>query len=323
MMGLVQLERTARLAVFDPTPILTIAIEPGDERGPELHIHPGGQGVWVTHMASALGAEVVLCAGLGGEPGHVLASELGRRGIDLRAVRLSGRTGSYVHDRRSGARVELSATKGPRFTRHECDELYGIALAAALDAGRVMLTGPRDSDAVPGSVYRRLAGDLRANGVTVMGDVAADHLMDTLAGGLDLLKISCHELIEAGLAEPGDDETTTMACAEELARLGAEAVVVSRGADPAIALVEKQHYAIEGPRLEASDPQGTGDSMFAAIGVGLAGGLPMLDALRLGAAAGALNVTRRGMGTGRAEEVWRLMAHVHLRPLDRRRPIAD
>jgi len=52
------------------------------------------------------------------------------------------------------------------------------------------------------------------------------------------------------------------------------------------------------PAFESLDQRGTGDSMFAATGVGLARGMGMIEALRLGMAAGALNATRRGLGTG-------------------------
>jgi 1-phosphofructokinase len=60
------------------------------------------------------------------------------------------------------------------------------------------------------------------------------------------------------------------------------------------------------PLFEALDHRGTGDSMFAATGVGPARGLSMIDALRLGMAAGALNATRRGLGSGTRDEIERL-----------------
>jgi 1-phosphofructokinase len=65
-----------------------------------------------------------------------------------------------------------------------------------------------------------------------------------------------------------------------------------------------------GPAFEPLDESGAGDSMFAATGVGLARGMSMLEALRLGVAAGALNATRRGLGTGTRDEIGRLAAHV-------------
>ena len=73
---------------------------------------------------------------------------------------------------------------------------------------------------------------------------------------------------------------------------------------------------LAGPVFEALDHSGAGDSMFAAAGVGLSRGMEMLDALRLGMAAGALNATRRGLGTGTRQEIERLAAHVTLRPAD-------
>jgi 1-phosphofructokinase len=61
-----------RVTVFGPHPILGITIElrGGDED--EIHVHPGGQGVWVARMAGEMGAYPVLCGLLGGETGTLL-----------------------------------------------------------------------------------------------------------------------------------------------------------------------------------------------------------------------------------------------------------
>jgi 1-phosphofructokinase len=74
------------------------------------------------------------------------------------------------------------------------------------------------------------------------------------------------------------------------------------------------HVELAGPVFEALDHHGPGDSMFAATGVGLARGMSMVDALRVGMAAGALNATRRGLGTGTRDEIERLAAHVTIVP---------
>ena len=91
---------------------------------------------------------------------------------------------------------------------------------------------------------------------------------------------------------------------------------MSRASAPAL-LIEGGAVAAEvelvGPVFEALDHRGTGDSMFAATGVGLARGMSTTDALRLGMAAGALNATRRGLGTGTREEIERLASHVTVR----------
>jgi len=61
-------EPSARVAVFAPSPLLTITIEPGTDR-PEVHLHAGGQGVWAARLAATLGAEVTLAARWAASPG--------------------------------------------------------------------------------------------------------------------------------------------------------------------------------------------------------------------------------------------------------------
>ncbi len=304
----------AQIAILAPSPILTVTIEPGDESGPETHYHPGGQGVWVAHMAAALEAEVVLCVALAGEAGTVLEGLLEAPRIEVRSTAAHGRSGSYVHDRRSGERVVVASTDGPRLWRHETDELYGATLAAGLEAGTVALTGPQPPDALPPDFYRRLAVDLGTNGVTVIGDLTGGALEGALAGRLELLKISHEELIAEGLAE-GPAPEQLLAGIRELRHRGARGVIISRAAEPALAMLDGRLYELAGPRLEPSDPTGAGDSMFAGIAVALADERSIIEAFKLGVAAGALNVTRRGLGTGRRTEVERLLPHVHVSDL--------
>ena len=94
----------------------------------ELHIHPGGQGVWQARLITALDVSVTLCACAGGEIGRVLERLIADEG-GLRVVRGDTATGWYVHDRRNGERVEIAEHPGQPLTRHDIDELYGMALA--------------------------------------------------------------------------------------------------------------------------------------------------------------------------------------------------
>jgi 1-phosphofructokinase len=304
-----------RLAVFGPSPLLTVTIEAGADR-PEVHLHAGGQGFWVARLAATLGAEVVLCCALDGEPGHVLKALIEVEPLIVRAADAATPNGVYVHDRRSGDRVEVVSVDSRPLARHASDELYGIALGAGLDADVTLITGCEPSDVVDAELYRRLVRDLRANGKVVIADVTGPPLRATLEAGVELLKLSEEELAGEQYAA-GDAPADIVAGAERLHAAGARRVLISRGSAPALLIEDDTISAgieLGAPVFEALDQRGTGDSMFAAIGVGLARGMSMIDALRLGMAAGALNATRRGLGTGTRDEIERLAAHVTVNP---------
>jgi 1-phosphofructokinase len=310
------------LVVFAPSPLLTVTVEAADTPGQEIHLHAGGQGFWAARMAALLGVQVSLCCALGGESGAVLRALIARENVELLSVDCAASNGVYIHARRGGVREQLARTASKRLSRHEADELYGLALSAALDANVALLTGVDPSSVLDSEIYRRLAGDLRSNGVTVIADLAGSSLKAALAGGLDLLKISEEEVLSGGLAHSAS-VTDLMEALQGLHDSGAQTVLISRAEEPALVLdgAGGRYLELVGPRVEALEPRGTGDSMFAALGASLAGGQELDAALRLAMAAGCLNATRHGLGTGTRQQIQRLSSHIEITELTA--PVAE
>lgn len=300
--------------VFAPDPRLTVTIDqPADET--EIHLHPGGQGVWQARMVKCLGVPVVLCAGLGGEIGQVLEPLLASEGVELRVIHRGSSSGGYVHDRRDGARHEIASVPGHPLARHELDELYNLALSEGLGAAVSILSGPGQPALVAPEIYRRLAADLGRNGGRVVADLSGPHLAAVLSSGISVLKVSHEELIRDGLARD-DTEAELARVLRALHANGADSVVVSRAEQPALVLIDGEVAALDMPRLEVADPRGAGDSMTAGVAAVLAQGGDIRLAVRTGAAAGALNVTRHGLGTGRPDAIAGLVERVRLTPVD-------
>ncbi len=310
------------LVVFTPSPLLTVTVEEADTPGQEIHLHAGGQGFWVARMAALLGVEVSLCCALGGESGAVLRALIARENVELLSVDCAASNGVYIHARRGGVREQVARTASKRLSRHEADELYGLALSAGLDANVVLLTGADPSSVLDSEIYRRLAGDLRSNGARVIADLAGAALKAALAGGIDLLKISEEEVLNEGLAHSAS-VTDLMEALRRLHESGAQTVLISRAEEPALVLdgASGRYLDLVGPRVEALEPRGTGDSMFAALGASLAGGEELDAALRLAMAAGCLNATRHGLGTGTRQQIQQLSSHIEITELTA--PVAD
>jgi 1-phosphofructokinase len=301
------------LVVFAPSPLLTITVEGADTPRQEIHLHAGGQGFWVARMAALLGAQVSLCCALGGESGAVLRGLIARENVELLDVECAASNGVYIHARRAGVREQLARTEARRLSRHEADELYGVAFSAALDAGAALLTGVDPPTVLESEIYRRLAGDLRSNGVQVIADLAGAPLKSALAGGVDLLKISEEEILAEGIASGASVDDLLDALAA-LHGSGARTVLISRAEEPALVLdgANGRYLQLTAPRVETLEPRGTGDSMFAALGASLATGQGLDDALRLAMAAGCLNATRHGLGTGTRQQIQQLSSHIEI-----------
>lgn len=307
------------IAVFAPSVWLTVTIERNIQDADDIHLHAGGQGIWVARMLRQLGQSPVVCAPVGGESGRAFQGLSAEWGIDLRAVATSAASPVEITDRRdSDERHRLARTAPPVLTRHETDELYNVTLEMALSAGTCVVTGQFPERSVPTSFYGRLGRDLERYGVRVVGDFHDQELDAYLDGGtLDVLKVSDGDLVADGLIEAGDrSEASALRAARSLQQRGAKAVVISRSDNPVVARFPDGTYRVTGPELEKVDSQGSGDSMTAAFAASVVAGIDTEPMLARAWAAGAANITRRGSGGASAGLVDELLRRVEVERIE-------
>jgi 1-phosphofructokinase len=300
-----------RITVFAPNPLLGIAIEARGGRD-DIHLHPAGQGVWLTRMAGELGGEPILCGFAGGETGKLLEPLLARLPGERRLVRTSSPSGCYVLDRRSGERVLVAQAFSEPVSRHELDDLFATTVTAAASSQVLAVCNPYPAETIPVEIYGSLVADVRAAGVPVVVDLSSPRLESALAGRPELVKLNDWELAEyvrGPVSEPRD----LRAAAERLRDAGAGVVVVTRGGDPAFVFDDRGPSELAPPRFERGTREGCGDSMMGGVVAALAAGEDVRSALIQGAAAGAVNFLRHGLGTGSRATVAELAPKVRLR----------
>jgi 1-phosphofructokinase len=278
----------------------------------DVHIHPGGQGVWLTRMAGELGADPVLCGFLGGESGVILETLLEGLPGERRMVRTATPSGSYVLDRRSGERVAVAQSLSEPVSRHELDDLFATTVSAALGSRVLAVCNSYPGHVVPLETYGDLVADVRAAGVPVIADLSTPRLDSALRGGPDLVKLNDWELAEYVYGPVGSPRELR-AAAERLRAAGAGTVVVTRGPAPAFCLDADGPWEIVPPRFERGTREGCGDSMMGGVAAALAAGRDMRFALVQGAAAGAVNFLRHGLGTGSRSAVQEVVQSVEVR----------
>ncbi|WP_298039801.1 PfkB family carbohydrate kinase [uncultured Microbacterium sp.] len=301
------------VTILAPSPTLTVTVE-DHPQGSEIHNHAGGQGVWQARMLRRLGIPVTMCCLLTGEVGRTLRHLLEDEDVTVQALTREGRGSAYVHDRRGGRRIVVDEEEGDPIGRHDLDDLYSAMLRCSEHSRIAVLSGPAGDDSIPADFYRRLTIDLRAAGLTVIADLAGERLRAVVDGQVDVLKVSHEELVADGLVS---EETVPqiIAAMQQLRADGAGAVIVTRASEPLLLADADGVREITPPPFEENESRGAGDSLTAGVIAALSRGESLDEAMTLGAAAGALNVTRHGLGTGDAELIESLRQKVSVRDL--------
>jgi 1-phosphofructokinase len=304
------------IAIFAPVLYLTVTIEATSSGDDEVHIHPGGQGFWISRMLRHLDETPLLCGPLGGEAGRTFLGLVGQFGMDVNAVTVAHRSRVVVNDRRSGERETIADSPAIQLERHESDDFYGLFLDKAMTSDLCIITG-QPEEIVPYDFYRRLGHDLHSGEVSVVADVHGRGLKEFMQGGpIEILKVSDEDLHSDGLlSRDSTDDRAYMDAMERLHEGGARSIVLSRQHEGALARFGDLWFEARSPELDPADHRGAGDSMTAGLAAGLRRGLGPEEILRLACAAGAANVTRHGLGSANGDLIPGLTEKVELKQL--------
>jgi D-glycero-beta-D-manno-heptose-7-phosphate kinase len=259
----------------------------------------------VAHNVAALGGSVEI-AGLVGsdEPATRLLADLARVGID---------TTSIVTDpsRCTTRKLRVVTTRNQQVARvdYECDgEIAGLLeevmvrkVREAVGRAAIVLI----SDYQKGAVTRRVAetaiDSARARSIASLVDPKVPHI--DYYRGASLITPNHHEAEAITLMRIRNAEDARGAAQRFRERARCDSVLITRGEHGMWLLGPDGEFDLPAEAREVSDVTGAGDTVIAAIALGLAGGGSLQDAARLANRAAGLAVSKFGPAAITADEL--------------------
>jgi 1-phosphofructokinase family hexose kinase len=255
----------------------------------------GGKAAHVAFAARALGAEVRWLGFLGGVEGESCRAGIAARGIDPVVVEIGARTRMNLEiiDEASGVITEI-LEPGPVITSAEREALIAAFEKEITQKPLVVISGSLPGG-VEKSIYATLVKTSKNAGCRVFLDASGDALGQTLEAGPDLIKPNRQES-GALLGREIRSVDDAIVAARELQRRGAKAVIISLGAEGAVAVGEGKILHAHAPAVKVISTVGSGDSFLAGWAVETLRGGAMEDCLRLAIACGTANCVAESPG---------------------------
>jgi ribokinase len=260
----------------------------------------GGKGANQAVALARLGATVRMVGRVGDdEDGTALRGALDAAGVgtDLVGVTTGEPTGLAVVSVDDAADNAIVVIPGANASLEPADVDAAALAGAGLVVAQLEVPVPTVEAAL------RLA---RAAGALVVLNAApAARLPDGLLATVDVLVVNEHEATAVAGATALDDAV------DGLLAQGPGTVVVTLGSRGCLVARGRDRTALPAHAVDAVDTTGAGDAFVAGLALGLAEGLPAVEAARFGSAAAAIAVTRSGAQPsmpGRAEVEALLMA---------------
>lgn len=265
--------------------------EPGETLvGERFYAASGGKGANQAVAAAKLGATVRMVGRVGDDDfGTRMLAELKGHGVDVSGIARDpdNPSGTVIILLDSSRENRIVAIYG---ANDACDGAEVEAAKAAMDGADTLLLQLE----VPVAVSIPAAEYARAHGITVVWDPAPARDMPEAAMRLaDVLTPNQTEARYFTGIDVHDRESGHRA-ADALLERGARAVVVKLGEEGVCFADGREKGFVPAFHVEAVDTVAAGDAFGAAMAVALAEGKELAAAVRYGAAAGALAVTRPG-----------------------------
>lgn len=246
---------------------------------------PGGPAANFACAGSRLGLRVASLSNVGDdERGRMVIDEFTRFGVDTSLVQALDGTRTNFTVIMTDPTGEKAIVYVPMFR-----DVFRLDLAeSVLPRTRYLYMMPSDHEQ-----FLALARLAHANGAEVMVDVEA-----TVVGNRDALSRVLSEVDIASFNRNGfitaTGEEPSVEAARRVLSLGPRTVVVTLGAEGALAVTRDESAGWPGHRVPVVDSTGAGDTFNAAYVWATVRGMPLLDRVRFANAAAALAVTGAG-----------------------------
>ena len=282
----------------------------GVNRVRDVRTYPGGKGLHVALTVAALG-EPVRLVGLIDEPHRPLFGDgLRTSGVEFHGVATSGRLRTCLAIRDRAGRITEILEPGPETDLDTRNRLRARFLELAAGSDVAVLSG----SVPPGfeeSVYGELVASLRQKGVRCLVDASGGLLRGAVDAQPLLIKPNREELADL-VGRPIESAATAVEAARGLTKKGPEVVVVSLGAEGAVAVRADRAWRAEAPRVDVANAVGSGDCLLGGVAVGLRRGMELEELLRLGVACGSANATSPETGWVKRADIDALLPRVRV-----------
>ncbi len=254
------------------------------------HAHAGGKATNVARVLHQLGEPLRLITLAGGGTGEDFLADLRSVGIPTAVVPVAGATRRTVAVIDAGDATLLNEP-GPEISATEWQTFLDTYRASLSEVSVVVLSGSIPPG-VPRDAYQELVGLARSAGARTILDAEGPELLSALAAQPAVVKVNLAEL-RTTVSRDVRGAAQVLAAAAELREAGANAVVVSRGSDGAIAVTDTGSWHAVGASM-SGNPTGAGDALAAGLAIGLARGDSwediLIDAVALATAAVGVDV---------------------------------
>ncbi len=270
---------------------------------------PGGKGCNVARALKRLGETPVVTGWIGGHAGRFIEEGLQAEGIhtDFIHTAFESRTCLSILDPQNNTLTELYE-KGDPVPIEKVEEFKQRFAETVKRYAAVTLSGSLPPGAPP-ALYAQLLKTAQAAGVRTVLDSSGEALRQGLAAQPFLVKPNEKEFAELAGQELEDPADFAQAALEFSARYQTR-VVISLGAEGAIAADRNEVWQVRPPQVTIKSAVGSGDSMLAGIAYGLTHDYAFEEALAYGVAAGTANALTVGAGVFTKEDFERVLRDV-------------
>jgi 6-phosphofructokinase 2 len=288
----------------------------GPNRWSRLHRYAGGKGIDVSRAIHEMGGRTIAYGFIGGTVGRAVEIFLDEEGVPFSFTPVKGetRTNFIITDSKTNHQTRIDAP-GPHITKGEF-ERFERKMQRLRPSPDLIVMGGSAPPGIPSNVYYTITLEAKGFGVRTILDADSQWLAEGVKAKPYLIKPNVREAEEL-LKRELPDEAAIIQAARDIAEMGVEIAVISRGKDGIIAATKDTVIKAVPPEVKAKSAVGAGDCTIAGLALKLAGEEPLTRACRLAVALGTAAVLTPGTELARREDVEALLPQIKVRNITR------